>query len=124
MAVYSAVQKHLAEGCEITCRGEQAGVPGDPAHRERIFVMNFALDQALPKGHVIFRGSDAAQKILRGIEHGARHVKGREDLVVSKLIQRFARGALENFAEQYEAEVSKPFLSPARIREARGKSRR
>ena len=60
VAVYPAIQKHLAERREIGRRREHSGVPGDAAHGERVFVVHLALHEALSKRRVIFRGRDAA----------------------------------------------------------------
>ena len=64
MRVDAAIQHHLRERGDVARRGEKARVAGDAAHGPGVFVMDFALDQALAVGGVVFGGSDARAKVL------------------------------------------------------------
>ena len=65
--VDAAVQNHLREGGDIACGGEQSGVAGDSAHGPGIFVVNFAPDEPLAEGRVVFRGSDSSRSLRGGL---------------------------------------------------------
>ena len=58
MGVDAAIENHLRENGHVARCGEKAGVPGDAAHGPGVFVMHFALDQALAVGGVLFGGRD------------------------------------------------------------------
>src|SRR5882757_9194132 len=47
MRIDTAIQQHLAERGEIGRGAKNAGVPGDAADGERVFVMHFALHKAV-----------------------------------------------------------------------------
>ena len=59
MRVDAAIENHLRECGDVAGGGEKAGVAGDAAQGPGVFVMNFALEQALAIGGVVFGGSDA-----------------------------------------------------------------
>src|ERR1700746_1852398 len=47
MGVYAAVQQHLAERSQVRRRAEYAGMARNSTNGRRIFIVNFALNQAM-----------------------------------------------------------------------------
>src|SRR5882762_11703980 len=64
MRIDSAVQQHLAERSEIGRGAKNAGVPGDAADGERVFVMHFALRKAMTQIVVDLRRSNPWPKFF------------------------------------------------------------
>src|SRR6266403_2076377 len=64
MRIGTAVQQHLAERSEIGRGAENAGVPGDAADGERVFVMHFALHQTMTQIVVNLRRSNPGPKFF------------------------------------------------------------
>ena len=60
--VTASIEKHLAKRREVRRRRKHPGVPGHAAHGERVFVVNFAPEQALAIRRVVLRGSDTTDE--------------------------------------------------------------
>ncbi len=88
--VDAAVQEHLAECGEIGRGAEETGVTGHSANGEGVFVVNFAVHQAVPQVVVDFRWRDAGPEFLRRAEHGIFHAERREDVGFCEVVERVA----------------------------------
>ena len=131
----SAVEHGVSEAGEVFGGGEKAGVSGDAAEDESVFVLDFALDDSLAKlaasilaragrGWRQFAGwcvratlrvlfcafvggrRDLGTRLLWRIERGVRHGQRAEDFALAENIERFFRDALEGGGEDDESDVA------------------
>ena len=104
--VDAAVEDHLRECGDIARGGEKSRVAGDAAHGPGVFVVDFALDQALAIGRIVFGGSDArATDFARRIEERIVHPSGAKICLLGEFVERIAGEALDDFAEQDKSEI-------------------
>src|ERR1700722_345423 len=96
--IAAAVQQRLTKGRKIGRGTEKPGVGCNPADGEGIFVVNFALHQAMTKIVIDLRWRDLWPKFLRGAKHGVRHSQWIENIALGQIIKRAASKALDDFA--------------------------
>jgi hypothetical protein len=72
---------------------------------EGVFVLDFALDDPVPKRGVVLSGRDSGTICGVRAEDGGRHGQRTEDFAVGPLDERFVYHYLDGFAEEDEAGV-------------------
>jgi hypothetical protein len=105
MAIYATVEKHLTERGEIRGGAKKACVTRDAAHREGIFVMNLALNQAMTQIAIKLGRGNPGPEIFGRAEGCVLHAKRREDRCTGEIVEFSAREAFHDFGHQDDAEV-------------------
>src|SRR5271165_5801985 len=104
--VLAAAEKDFGEASDIRRRSEEAGVSGNAAHDVCVLIVDLALDDAMAKGTVVFGGGDGVDPTGQWGEAGVGHAARFEDFALRKASQRFAGEALQDFAQEDEANVA------------------
>src|SRR5262249_41862464 len=110
----AAGQEHLAEARELRSRSEQGRVRGHAAQRERVLVVHFAAQDATAP-RVVLGGRDAGQQLRAGPEARVLEPQRLEDPGTREDLERLARDALEDLAEEDDAEVAVERLRPGLV---------
>src|SRR5580658_3639227 len=105
MRVDAAVQDHLRENSGVAGGGKKSGVAGDAAQGPGVFVMDFALQQALAEIDVVFCGCDRGPQLAWRIELGLFHAERSENMLLRVFVEGNSCQALNDFAEQDETKV-------------------
>src|SRR5690349_45846 len=79
---------------------------GYSAHDGGVFIVDFALDQAMAEGAVVFGGRDCESDFGWRVEAGVRKIEFGKDLAPAELVENFAGEPFERFAQQDEADIT------------------
>ncbi len=124
VGVDAAVQDHLRENRDVAGGGKKSSVAGDAAHGPGVFVVHFALQQALAEIDVVFGGSNRGPQLARRIELRIVHAERRENVLLGEFVERDSGEALNDFAEQDETEVGIFHLRAGLVNERLGQHAR
>src|SRR5579862_6355876 len=105
MRVNTSIQNHLREDGNVSGCRKQTRITCDSAHGPGVLIVNFALNQAFAIAQVILSGRNARATRTRRIEQRSFHSEWRKDFFSREFRQRFAREALDDFAEQDESKI-------------------
>lgn len=96
----------LGKSCDIFGGGEQAGVSSDTAEDESIFVLDFALDDAMAERAIVDGGRNFRAHLGGRVERRAGHGERAENFALAEGVEGFLCDASEGFAEDDESDVA------------------
>lgn len=79
---------------------------GDSAEEAGVFILHFALDDAMTEGAVVGGRGNGDLPGGRRIEKRVRHAEGAEDFTLAEAVERFVGDAFQSDAENDEADVA------------------
>ncbi len=119
----SSLQKNMSESCQVFCGREQPGVSRHSAEDAGVFVLNFALDNSLPKRAVIGSGRNRSSPRCRWIVRSVHQSQRTKYFALTEPVQTFIGDALQCDRQNDEADIT-IFSSRARIGCKRSTERR
>ena len=72
---------------------------GNAAHGPGVFVVDFALHQALAKIQIVFSGRNCRPELTRRTEQGSVHAQRRENVLLRVFVECDSGEPLNDFAE-------------------------
>src|SRR5437660_12547876 len=90
---------------EVARWSKQPGMSRYSSQNTGVFVLNFALDNALPKSSIVGGGRNGSTATRRRVEEGVRHAKHGQ-VSVTKLIQPFIGKPRQHHSKNDEANVA------------------
>src|SRR6266849_1358321 len=105
VAVNAAVQQHLAKAGQVRGSAEDSRVAGNAADGEGIFIVHFALQQAVAQLVVEFRRRDFWPKSCRWTVHRALHLQRAKNIFIRQFIEWLAGQALNDFRHQNNSQI-------------------
>ena len=111
----SPLQHDVSEGSQIFGGGKQAGMTGHATQHAGVFVLYFALDNAVAEAAVISGGRNGIAPRCRWIVGGVGHSQRAEQFALAEAVKSLISDAFESDAENNEADVA-VFSFRSRIR--------
>ena len=96
----------MGKGGGIAGSGEDSGMCSHATQEAGVFVLNFALDDAVAKALVVCGGRDGEAQCGCGVERRVRHAEGAEDFALAEMVEEFVGETLESHAEEDESDVA------------------
>src|SRR6266705_200785 len=81
-------------------------MPGHPSYHAGVFVVYFALHDAVPKAAIVFGRRNQLAQRRRRIEACVRHAEAAENLTPAKTVERLIGKARQRLTKDDEADVA------------------